>query len=594
MLKKNRSFWKSLLVYMGAYRSNIGIAVVSSAFVGVAVALQPLVIKFIVDDGINRSGLPSQKMTATLIFIALYIFLSLFRVFVWTIGYRRLVISIEGLLFELRTRFFRHIQYLCFRFHDRTSSGEMFNYIFGTPINSLKTFLQQFCLMVPYQFISWIVVVITLSRLNLLMTFVTLLMAVFIVLLNRRSVRIIRQYTEDFMEIESTASRYVADMLRGSRAIKIHAIEERSNDFFSEQMNAVFLKGSSLAIRQHIEHTKPEGLQYICIAVIYMAGSFLCIYGKLTVGAFFAFISSVNLLMSPLLTMLQLNLIRVNAESGLERIEKIINIQTTTPELPPAARVNLEKQSAVARKNNWPVIEYKNVGFRYRDTPVFKSVNCTIMDGESIALVGPSGSGKTTFINLLLRLYDPQSGSILFNGADLRYYSIRDIRSSFGVVPQDPFLFQMTIRENVTIARPDATEEEILSAMESAYALEFVQELPDGWNTEISENGMNFSGGQKQRIAIVRAILANPKYYIFDEATSALDNESEKNIQSAMKNIMAGHTSIVIAHRLSTVRNVDRILVFERGFIVQEGRYEQLAEQEGLFKSLLNTGTEIS
>ncbi len=593
-MKKNKSFWRALFVYMGAYRSNVAVAAVCSGFVGIAVALQPLVIKYIVDDGINRPGTPSQKLTATMIFVALYLFLSLFRISVWTIGYRRLITAVEGLLFELRIRFFRHIQHLCFRFHDRTSSGEMFNYIFGTPINSLKTFLNQFCLTVPYQFVSWIVVVFTLAKLNIFMTFITVAMAATIVMINRRSMRIIRRYAADFMETESTASRYVADMLRGSRAIKIHAIEKRSTDFFYEQMNMIFIRGRSLAFRQQIEHIKPEGLQYVCIAVIYGAGSFLCIYGKLTVGKFFAFISSINLLMGPLLTLLEINLVRANAESGLERIEKIIKTQTTTPELPPAARVNIEKQSGIARKNNWPVIEFKNVEFRYKDMPVFEGIDCEVRDGESVALVGPSGSGKTTFVNLILRFYDPQSGAILFNRENLKHYSIRDIRSSFGVVPQDPFLFQMTVRENITIARPEAREDEIMAAVEAAYASEFIKQLPDGWNTEIGESGANLSGGQRQRIAIARALLANPRYYIFDEATSALDNESEKKIQLAMKKIMEGHTTIVIAHRLSTIRNVDRILVFEKGRIIQEGTYEQLSLQEGLFRNLLNTGNEIS
>lgn len=594
LTRKNSTFLRSLLNYIGIYRPYLIISTITSALVGVAVALQPLVIKFIVDDGINRPGTPSQKLTASLLFIALYLFLSLFRITVWTVGYRKLITAIEGLLFEIRIRFFRHIQHLCFRFHDTTSSGEMFNYLFGTPINSLKTFLHQFCSTVPYQFVSWIVVFFTLSRLNLLMTAITLSMTVLIVIINHRSKRIIRNYTEDFMSTESNASRYVADMLRGTRAIKIHAMENRSTDFFYEHMNLIFLKSRSLAVRQHIEHIKPEGLQYFCIAVIYAAGSFLCIQDKLSVGEFFAFISSINLFMGPLLNLLQLNLIRANAEIGLGRIEKIISVQTTTPEIPQASRTNLKKQSEFARKNGWPAVEYRNVNFAYKDIPVFSNLNCVIKDGESIALVGPSGSGKTTFINLLLRLYDPQSGSILLNGVALKFYSLADLRSSFGVVPQDPFLFQMTIKENIAIAKPDASEKELQAVMEAAQAWEFVKELPEGWDTTISENSINLSGGQKQRLAIARALLANPLYYIFDEATSALDNESEQKIQVAMKKIIAKHTTIVIAHRLSTIRNVNRILVFDKGRIVQEGNYEELEGQKGLFQSLLNKEHSLS
>ncbi len=594
MAEKRKNFFRALLAYMGEYRSHLIISTVTSALVGIAVALQPLVIKFIVDEGINRPGTPSERFTAAMLFIGLYLFLSLFRITVWTAGYRKLVAAVEGFLFEIRIRFFRHIQHLCFRFHDNTSSGEMFNYIFGSPVNSLKVFLQQFCSAVPYQVVSWVVVFFTLAYLNLIMTVITVFMTTIIVLINQRSRRIVRDYTEDFMATEATASRYVGDMLRGSRSIKIHALEPISTDVFYQHLNLVFLKGRSLAVRQQLEHIKPEGLQYLCIGIIYATGSFLSIHGDLSVGEFFAFVSSITLFMGPLLTILQLNLIRANAEIGLERIERIIDVRTTTPEKPEAEVIDLKKQFQLARRNSWPAIEYVDISFAYEDTPVFKDLNCTIKDGESIALVGPSGSGKTTFINLLLRLYDPQKGSILLNRADIRNYSLADLRSSFGVVPQNPFLFQMTIKENVAIARPDASEEEIKEAIEAAQAMEFVEKLPRGWDTFISEDSLNLSGGQKQRLAIARALVAKPLYYIFDEATSALDNESEQKLRLAMKKIIERHTTIIIAHRLSTIRHVDRILVFKDGRIVQDGSYEKLAATEGVFRSLLTKENMIS
>jgi ABC-type multidrug transport system fused ATPase/permease subunit len=229
----------------------------------------------------------------------------------------------------------------------------------------------------------------------------------------------------------------------------------------------------------------------------------------------------------------------------------------------------------------------QNVTFAYGTDPVLRNVTCRIEHGQSVALVGPSGSGKSTFVRLLLRLYDTQSGRILINGADIRDYDVRELRSSFGVVSQDVFLFQTTILENIRIVAPNASRADIERAMEMSFVNEFVKALPMGGDTEVGENGFGLSGGQKQRIAIARAILDNPRYYIFDEATSALDNQSERSIQQAMRELQRDHTSVIIAHRLSTVRHVDKIFVFERGHIVQTGSYEELASTPGLFEQLL-------
>jgi ABC-type multidrug transport system fused ATPase/permease subunit len=233
-------------------------------------------------------------------------------------------------------------------------------------------------------------------------------------------------------------------------------------------------------------------------------------------------------------------------------------------------------------------VRFNNVHFAYDESqPVFQGLSCTVPSGQSVALVGASGSGKTTFISLLLRLYEVEEGRILLNGADLRSYGLTELRQAFGVVPQTPFLFQGTIGDNIRVVRPDATEEEVQQAARIAHIDEFVQGLDHGYSTWVGEGGFNLSGGQKQRIAIARAVLSKARYFIFDEATSALDNESERRIQSAMESLMADHTTFIIAHRLSTVRNVDRVLVFEGGRIVQDGSYEELACVPGIFQGLL-------
>ena len=206
---------------------------------------------------------------------------------------------------------------------------------------------------------------------------------------------------------------------------------------------------------------------------------------------------------------------------------------------------------------------------------------------HSFGLVGSSGSGKSTITKLIMRLYDINSGEILMHGRNIKDYSLHDLRKNIGIVPQDPFIFQASIMENIRMACPEAPMPEVIQAMETARVHEFVNDLPKGWNTVVGDNGFNLSGGQKQRIAIARAILGKPDILIFDEATSALDNVSEKYIQHAMEDLMKTHTVIMIAHRLTTVKNVDKIFVFDKGEIVQTGTYDELSTTDGLFKDLL-------
>jgi ABC-type multidrug transport system fused ATPase/permease subunit len=219
--------------------------------------------------------------------------------------------------------------------------------------------------------------------------------------------------------------------------------------------------------------------------------------------------------------------------------------------------------------------------------PVLRDLSLVIPRGQRLALVGPSGAGKSTLAQLLLRLYDPQSGSVRLSGVDLRQFAASDLRKQFGVVPQDPFIFRTTVRDNVRVARPDATDEAIQRACELANAWEFVARLPGGLDSRVGEGGSSLSGGQRQRLAIARALLADPQCFIFDEATSALDTLSEQLIQDAFEKNLGGRTVIFIAHRLATVKNCDRILVIADGHVTQDGRYDALVAQPGLFQDLV-------
>lgn len=590
-------FWPTLWKFARPCRGPLLLAVACAMVVGVIIPLQmQYTVKRIIDcalepaAGADPLGGIAERMRPALGYVALFVVLSAVRVAVWVVGYRRMLSSIEWIMCRLRAHFFRHVQRMCFRFHDRISSGELFNYIMGSPISSIKQFLQQFCMTVPYQIVGWFFSVGLLASFNWRMTVITVAAVACVVLLNQRSRKAIRVVSADFMKTESEASKYISDVLRGSRAVKTYAMEDNVSTLFSQQIVQMRDQGYRLAVRQQIEHIKPECVQYAGLALVLASGAYFVVSGDMTAGSFAAFIISFNMLMQPILSLLQLNLVRANAESGLDRIMRIMQVAESTPE--PAAGVaagSTRHDRAQARDAADPGILFENIDFAYDErTPVLQGFCCHIQPGESVALVGPSGSGKSTFVSLLLRFYDPQSGCVRIDGTDVRDYGLRELRSQFGVVPQDPFIFQATLRDNLCVTNPEASDAQIRKAMETACMTDFVDALPLGLDTWLGESGSNLSGGQRQRLAIARAILARPRFYIFDEATSALDNSSERRIQKAMEELMREHTMIVIAHRLSTIRNVQRILVFDKGRIVQSGTYAELARQPGLFADLLS------
>lgn len=301
------------------------------------------------------------------------------------------------------------------------------------------------------------------------------------------------------------------------------------------------------------------------------------IMGRLTVGQLMSFLAYLGMLSQPVSALTHhISLIQQAAAAG----ERIGTLMAVTP----------EPQSSGALLNLPPVqgkIEFEGVTFSYeRGAPVLRDVTLSIAPGETVALVGPSGAGKSTLVNLIPRFYDPDVGTVRVDGYDLRTVDPRSLRRQIGLVPQDPVLFGVSIAENIAVSMPDAAQEQVEQAAVLAYAHEFVRQLPDGYDTIAGERGANLSGGQRQRIAIARAILASPRILILDEATSALDAESEAAIHAAIDRIRAGRTVLLIAHRASTVRLADRIVVLDGGRIVQQGTHDELITRPGLYRRL--------
>jgi len=582
-----KSFWKTISRYTKGHEKKIFVSVLFSFITGIAVAIQPLVIKYIVDDGIMADIAKGEKLRIVTFFCALYVLISFLRITFFGIAYNATNKLMEGTLCNLRNAFFAKVQNLSMSFYDKTASGELFNCIMGSPLNNIKTFLQQCVINIPYQSISFVISLTALFTYDAILTAILLVIAIIMVILNHISRKKVKKIAREYISTENEASKYINDMLHGLEATKIYSVENDTIVRFQNYTNRMREKAAGMARSIWFQQAKPEFVQFVGVAVVYLAGALLCIYRGLSTGVLFAFVSSMNIILATLTMMLQTLLNQSSASAGLEKIQSIIDSTTDTPEVEAGRSRSIEIERESAKKNGKPCLEFCDAVFGYDNKPIYDKFNCKINYCESIGLVGGSGSGKSTFTKLIMRLYDVDEGSVNLHGRNIKDFNIHDMRKSFGVVPQNPFMFQCSIMENVRIARPEASNQDVIKAMEIAHVHEFVNELPNGWNTIIGDGGLTLSGGQKQRIAIARAVLGNPDILIFDEATSALDNISEKLIQHSMEELMKKHTVIIVAHRLTTIRNVDRILVFENGKIVEEGNYDKLVSSDGKFKELL-------
>lgn len=312
-------------------------------------------------------------------------------------------------------------------------------------------------------------------------------------------------------------------------------------------------------------------------ALIYFYGGYLVIKGELTVGTIVAFINLINRLFGPVTSLFNM---QVDVTRSLALFERVFEYLDLKPEV-------MEAPGSLAVKRIEGKIEFEGVSFAYKPGhPVLHDVSFTVEPGQMVALVGPSGAGKTTITYLVPRLYEPDTGIVRIDGLDANQISLRSLREQIGVVTQDTFLFNATLRENILFGRPDATEEEMIEACKAAHIHDFISSLENGYDTLVGERGIKLSGGEKQRVAIARAILRNPRIIILDEATSSLDSHSEALIKAAIAPLLSNRTSLVIAHRLSTVLAADKILVVESGRIVESGTHQELLAKNGLYRKL--------
>lgn len=583
--------WSVIGPLLRPYRWYLALATTLNALHGFAIAFQIFAAAWLVDWVLRHEQAPwflglvmhvlqlEDSLPARLgVLTVTYFVVSVFgRMLTWHVGYRFFTWVRERILTAMREQFFRQVNHLCLRFHIKRSSGELFSYLFGSPLAQIVQFYQHCSMNIAGAIITvFSAVMITLGW-DWTLTVILAVMVTVKVALMEHSRRRNRSIQREFQQIETTVSGSVADLLRGTRAVKLHAMEESASQEFDSQIRMISAKSYERDVRFHIEYMKQETADYLFFAFLMACCAWRHVDGHITLGQVTGFMLAYSQLQGPLSSISQAFMLFGGAQASIERIGEVMRAASTTPDpvggeldVPPAGE-----------------LELRGVHFAYEQKMVLNGIDIRIPYGQRVALVGPSGSGKSTIAMLLLRMYDPDQGSVRLGGVDLRHCIGAEVRRLFGVVPQDPFIFRTTLRQNLKVARPEADDALLERACKQANAWEFIRQLPQGLDTKLGEGGANLSGGQRQRLAIARAILADAPFLLFDEATSALDTLSEQLVQQTIGKICAGRTAIIIAHRLATVKDCDRILVVQDGRIAQDGTYTELASQPGLFRDLV-------
>lgn len=572
---KTKELIKRFIPYYRNHKKIIILDLFCAALTTVCELVLPMIIRFLTNTGMQDI----TQLTVSVIGKLAFLYLILRVIDCAANYYMSNTGHVMGAKIEtdMRRDAYAHLQKLSTNYYNNTKVGQ----IMGRITNDLFD-VTEFSHHCPEEFfiagVKALVSFIILARINLMLTLMIFLivpvMAYTCIKLNRRSRRAFAKQRVQIGELNAS----IEDSLLGQQVVKAFTNEQTEIDKF-EEGNSKFLNIKKETYKYMAAFSTAtrafDGLMYI---VIIMAGGLFLINGYITSGDLVAYIMYVTTLIATIRRIIEF---AEQFQRGMTGIERFLQIMDADIEIfdEPEAKEMPKKQGEIA---------FENVSFEYPDdhNKVFHNLNLSVHSGEKLAIVGPSGSGKTTLCNLIPRFYNVTGGKITFDGEDIKNYTLKSLRSNVGIVQQDVYLFSGTVMENILYGCVDATREQAIEAAKKAGAHQFISELKDGYDTYIGERGVKLSGGQKQRISIARVFLKNPPIMILDEATSALDNQSEWDIANSLKELSKGRTTITIAHRLSSIKNSDRIIVLSDDGIIEEGNHESLMAEKGEYYNL--------
>ena len=592
---------KRIFSFARPYRTNIFIYLATVVVDAGLIVATPLLLKRLIDEGVipkDPTVVTNLAILVGLLAIADAAINMLGRYFSSRIG--------EGLIYDLRSLVFAHVQKQSIAFFTRTQTGALISRINSDVIGAQQAFTATLSGVVS-NVVSLVLVTITMLILSWQITIFSLLLLPVFLIPTKWVGRRLQSLTRESFGVNAEMSSTMTERFNvsGAMLVALYGEPDREREYFRSRARRVADIGIKMAMLNRLFFIALTSVAAIATAFAYGIGGHLAIEGGVTVGTLLAITALLARLYGPLTA---LSNVRIDVMTSLVSFERVFEVLDLEPMVK-------NRDNAVVLKTTEPRIEFKNVNFSYpraeeislaslesaakaetvQSGQVLRDLSFVAAPGTMTALVGPSGAGKTTISALLPRLYDVTDGSISIDGHDIRDLTLESLRDSIGVGMQDAHLFHETIAENLRYAKQDATEEEMMQACKSAQIWNLIASLPNGLETMVGERGHRLSGGEKQRLAIARLLLKSPAVVILDEATAHLDSENEQLVHAALQTALKGRTSIVIAHRLSTVRDADQILVLEKGAIIERGTHDELVAKGGLYSELYNrqdlTGT---
>jgi ATP-binding cassette subfamily B protein len=585
---------KRIFSFAKPYQISIYIYLATVVVDAALIVATPLLLKKLIDDGVipkDSSVVTQLAFFVALIAIADAAFNMLGRYFSSRIG--------EGLIYDLRSLVFAHVQKQSIAFFTRTQTGALISRINSDVIGAQQAFTATLSGLVS-NVVSLLLVGITMLILSWQITVFSLLMLPLFLIPTKWVGRRLQSLTRESFTLNSEMSSTMTERFNvsGAMLVSLYGQPIREEAGFRLRARRVADIGIKTAMLNRLFFIALTSVAAIATAIAYGIGGHLAINGGLTVGTLLAITALLARLYGPLTA---LSNVRIDVMTSLVSFERVFEVLDLEPMVK-------DRNGAITLNTSRGKIEFKNVGFSYPNADeislaslesvakaetvssgnVLKGLSFIVKPGTTTALVGPSGAGKTTISALIPRLYDVTDGAITIDGNDIRDLTLESLRNSIGVVMQDAHLFHESIAENLRYAKQDATQDQMQSACEAAQIWDLVKSLPNGFETMVGERGHRLSGGEKQRLAIARLLLKSPSIVILDEATAHLDSENEQLVHAALSNALKGRTSIVIAHRLSTVREADQILVLDKGVIVEQGKHDELIARCGLYSELYN------